>query len=280
MRARRLWGDCQILGNQLSHASARQTINWGRPFQRQTFTFTSRLLEEEGIFYFFNHSSGKHTLNVALGLASAASRGLQACLNGTSGHLARLAFDPHLSSMTEGATVLTTAKMGGKAVAVADNLTSGVVGGPDCTSASAQAAVHLNPAVHGTATLQLTSLSFSNCTIDMGPGVGTLPATVVVNNLPYSMSIGDGSGDPVSLAGVSLTILVSGGSSSCAYASPGPLAGSYDDSTASITFSGSLAFDGGTGSLAAGCPSSALSVPKLTTVADSSQSGSPAVFVN
>jgi len=272
-------GDCQVLGTQLSQASVKQTIKWGQPFKNQKFASTSRLMEEQGIFYFFNHEGGKHTLNGGLGLASASSQALQNCIGGTGGSLGRVAFDPTISLVTEGTTVLTTGSVAGTNVAVGDLLSSGVVGGPNCTSASAQAAVHFNPAVPGTATLQLTSLTFSNCTIDMGPGVGTLPATAVVNNLPYSMSIGDGSGDPATLGVVSLTISVNGGSSSCAYASPASLTGSYDNGTASITFSGSLALSGGTGPLAANCPSSPLNVPSFTSVADSSQSGSPAVFV-
>jgi hypothetical protein len=273
-------GDCQVLGTQLSQASVKQTIKWGKPFQNQEFALTSSLLQDEGIFYFFKHTDSGHKLIVALGLASPSSQALQNCINGTGGPLVSVAFDPTISSMTEGTTVLTTGSVGGTNVAVGDLLSSGVVGGPNCTSASAQAGVHVNPAVPGTATLQLTSFTFSNCTIDMGPGVGTLPSTVVVNNLPYSMSIGDGSGDPATLGVVSLTISVNGGSSSCAYASPASLAGSYDNGTASITFGGSLAFSGGTGPLAANCPSSPLNVPKVTSVADSSQSGSPAVFVN
>ncbi|HXW81276.1 MAG TPA: hypothetical protein VEJ84_17370, partial [Acidimicrobiales bacterium] len=160
-------------------------------------------------------------------------------------------------------------------------LSSGVVGGPNCASASAQAAVDFNPAVPGTATLQVTSLTFSNCTIDMGSAVGTLAATVVVNNLPNSMSIGDSSGDPAILGVMSLTTSVNGGASSCSYASSASLTGSYDNGTASISFTGpSLGFSGGTGPLAPSCPSSQPNISQLTTVADSSQSGSPAVFVN
>jgi hypothetical protein len=273
-------GDCQMLGTQLSQVSGKQTIKWDKPFQKQEFALTSRLLEEEGIFYYFNHGDSGHKLIVALGLASAASEALQNCINGTGGPLVSVAFDPTISSMIEGTTVLTTGSVGGTNVAVGDLLSSGVVGGPNCSSASTQAAVHFNPAVPGTATLQLTSLTFSNCTIDMGPGIGPVPGTVVVNDLPLSMSIGDGSGDPATLGVVSLTVSVSGGSSSCAYASPASLTGSYDNGTASITFSGSLAFSGGTGPLKANCPSSPLNIPKFTSVADSSQPGSPAVFVN
>lgn len=277
---KKIVGECQVLGTQLSQASGTQTIKWGKPFQKQGFSLTSGLLEEEGIYYFFEHDQSGHKLIDSSGLASASSQALQNCIHGTGGPLASVAFDPTISSMTEGTTVLTTGSVGGTNVAVGDLLSSGVVGGPNCTSASAQATVQFNPAVSGTATLQLTSLTFNNCTIDMGPGVGTLAAAVAVNNLPYSMSIGDGSGDPATLGVVSLTISVNGGTSSCPYVSPASLTGSYGNGTAAITFSGSLALTGGTGPLAANCPSSPLNVPTFTPVADSSQSGSPAVFVN
>jgi len=274
-------GDCQVLGTQLQQASTKQTIKWSKQYRETGFTFVSRLMEEEGIYYFFSHSQGKHPLVVSLGLASASSQALQACINGTGGPIDSVAFDPTISEMTEGTTVLTMGNVGGRNVTVGDLLTTAVVGGPNCTSASAQAAVHFNPAMPGTATLQLTSLTFSGCTIDMGPAVGTVPGTVAVNNLPYPMSVGDGSGDPVTLGIVSLTISVQGGSSSCSYASSASLTGTYDNGTASIAFSASsLAFSGGTGPLAPSCPSSQPNISQLTSIADSSQSGSPAVFVN
>ena len=274
-------GDCKVLGSQLTHASTMQTIKWGGSFQEQKLAFTSRLMEEEGIYYFFQHTGGKHTLNVALGVASASSRSLQSCISGAGGRLARLSFDSSISSMTEGTTILTSGTLGGSNVSVGDQLSSHVVGGPNCSSVSAAAAVHFNPAVPGAATAQLTSLSFSSCTIDMGPGVGTVSASVVANHLPYLLTIGDGSGDPATLAGVSVTISVTGSPpSSCTYASPASLTGTYDNSTASITFGGSLSFSAGTGPLAANCPSASLPAPKFTSVADASRSGSPAVFVN
>jgi hypothetical protein len=190
-------------------------------------------------------------------------------------------FDPILSSMTLGTSVLTTASVGGANVAVGDLLTSNVVGGPDCSSASSQAAVGFDPALPGTATLQLTNLTFSNCSVDMGPGVGSLPATVVADGLPYPMSIGDGSGDPATLGAASLTISVNGGSSSCSYALPASLTGTYSNGTDSISFSGSsLAFTGGTGPLAPACSTASLTSPNFTSVEDSSDAGSPAVFVN
>jgi Phage tail baseplate hub (GPD) len=273
-------GDCQLLGTQLSLASLKQKISWSTQYRETTFDFVSRLMEEEGIYYFFNHDNGKHTL-VTLGLTSASSQSLANCIEGTGGPIVSVAFDRTISSMTEGGAVLTTGGVGGTRAAVGDLLSSDVVGGPNCTSANGQAGVQSNPAAPGTATLVLTSLTFGNCTIDMGPGVGALPATVLVNDLPLSMSIGDGSGDPAALGTVSLTISVNGGAASCSYASPASPTGIYDNGTSSVDFSGSvLAFTGGTGSLAANCPSSPMSAPSFISVVDSSQSGSPAVFVN
>jgi Phage tail baseplate hub (GPD) len=273
-------GDCQLLGPQLSQTSSKQTIDWSTQFRKTAFDFVSRLMEEEGIYYFFKHDDGKHTL-VTLGLTSASSRALGNCIAGSGGPLISVAFDRTISSVIDGGTVLTTGGVGGTQVAVGDLLSSNVVGGPNCTSANSEARVESNPAVHGTAILELTSITFTNCTIDMGPGVGTLPAAVLVNGLPWSMSIVDGSGDPASLSIVSLTISVNGGAASCSYAAPASPVGTYDDGTSSINFNGSvLAFTGGTGLLAANCPSSPLKAPSFSSVVDSSQTGSPAVFAN
>jgi len=274
-------GECQVLGTQLSQVSGKQTIKWAEQFQETKFDFSSRLMEQEGIYYFFEHSEGTHPLILALGLGSASSQVLQNCIDGQGSPIDTVAIDPIFASFTEGTTVLTTGSVGGTNVAVGDLLTSPVAGGPDCTSASAQASTDFDPAVPGTATLQLTSLTFNSCTIDMGSAVGTLPASVAVNNLPYAMSIGDGSGDPATVGPMSLTISMNGGSSTCSYASLASVTGSYDNTTSSIVFSGSsLGFSGGTGPLAPNCPSSPLSFPTFTSVADSSQPGSPAVFVN
>jgi hypothetical protein len=273
-------GDCAVLETQLGQASVKQTVKWGTQFRKTTFDFVSRLMEEEGIYYFFEHDQSKHSL-VTLGLTPASSRALENCTKGTGGPLVSVTFDRTISSMTELDTVLTTGGVGGTKVAVGDLLSSHVVGGPNCASASSQSEVLVNPTVPGTAALRLTSLTFNNCTIDMGTGVGTLPAAVAVTNLPLSMSIGDGSGDPAVLGSMSLTVSVNGGLGSCSYATPASLTGTYDNATSSVDLSGSvLAFTGGTGSLSANCPSSPLESPSFTSVVDSSQSGSPAVFAN
>ncbi len=279
-------GACPVFASQLSQAPVTQKIKWGKVNGVQTAVVVGH--EGEEIFtdqfgrlwlVFKGSRSEGEPINVSLALTRGPSEALQKCMTGSGGPISSVAFDPTISFMTEGTTVLTTGSVAGTNVTTGDVLSSRVVGGPACTSASAQAAVDFNPAVPGTATLQLTSLIFSNCSIDMGPGVGTLPATVVVNGLPYSMSLSDGSGDPATLGIVSLTVSVEGGSSSCGYASPTSLTGSYDNGTASITFGGALAFTGGSGPLSTNCPSSPLNVPTFTSVADSSQSGSPAVFV-
>ena len=282
----RVVGACPALASQFSQVSVKQKIKWGGAFQTAVVVgsggeeiFTDKFGRLRVHFKWGRSEGGP--INVSLALATASGQTLRNCMNGSGSPVASVAVDPTLSSMTEGVTVLTTESVGGTNAAVGDVLSSDVVGGPNCTSASAQASVQFNPAVPGTATLQLTSLNFSNCTIDMGPAVGTLPATVVVNNLPYAMSLGDGPGDPATLGTVSLTMSVIGGSSSCSYASSGALTGGYGNGTNSMPFSGSsLAFTGGTGPLAPSCPTSALGLSTFTSVADSSQSGSPAVFVN
>ena len=264
------------------------TVKWGKPFEILKTSLSIQLLTEQagtvmhevGHNFGLNHG-GNGPLNVGVVFASNSAMALQNCLAGSSAPISVISIDSTKSLATLGPTVLTTGSAGGPNAAISDLLTSGVAGGPNCTSGTAQATVQKNPAAPGTATLELTALSFSGCTINMGLVVGTLAATVVANNLPYSMLMGDGAGDPAAMGIVSLTISVMGGSSTCSYASPVALTGSYSNATDSLTFSGSgLAFTGGTGSLSSSCPTGSLSPPILTSVVDSSVSGSPAVFVN
>jgi hypothetical protein len=279
------FNQCSGLGSELSQSSVKQTIKWGPPFQptKVALQVSLEIVNAGTFMHELGHNLGLHhggAVNGALGLTAASAQALQNCSNGIGGPIASVIFDPNISSMTAGTTVLTTGSLGGSNVAVGDLLTSPVVGGPSCTSGNAQAAVQFNPAVLGTAALQLTALTFSNCSIDM-VGVGPLPATVVANDLPSPMSVGDGAGDPATLGLVSLTISVNGGTSSCSYASPAALTGGFTNATNSLMFSGSpIPFTGGTGPLASNCPTSALSLPVLTSVTDSTQSGSPLVFVN
>jgi hypothetical protein len=273
-------GSCRALGSQLPHASMRQTIRWGGNYQTQSFSFASRLLEAAGIYYFFEHSSGSHRLQLALGLASKSSNALQTCFQNKGGPIGRLVIDPVISSMTEGVTVLTTHKVGGTNAQVGDQLSAGVSGGPACTSAAAKLTVQFNPARPGVAMLLLTSVVFSGCSINMGPAVGDLLATVDVHGLSDAMSISDAPGDPAKMGGVSVTISVNSGSSTCVYASAASVSGGFQNGTDAIGFTGSLAYSGGTGSLSADCPSSSLAAISFSLVLDTNQVGSPAVFVN
>ena len=94
VRARRSSGTARCSGPSSRSAAIEQTIEWGKPFKEQRFGLTASLLEEEGIYYFFQHASGKHTLNVGLGLASASSRALQDCIKGMSGRLGEVDVRP------------------------------------------------------------------------------------------------------------------------------------------------------------------------------------------
>jgi hypothetical protein len=273
-------GDCGVLGRQLSNASTEQSIKWGGRILEQSFSMASRLMEQEGIYYFFEHSNKKHTLIDALGLASTSSRALTSCIDGSGHSLARVSFNPIISLVTDGTTVLTTGSLKGANIGFGDQFSAGVSGGPTCGASSSEAVVQRNPTAPGTAALRLESLTYSACTIFMGAAVGTLEATVTANDLPYSMSVGDGSSDPATLGPMSLTIAVNGDTSSCTYTSATPLKGSFDDSTSSITFSGSLALSGAIGPLAAGCPTSPLSAPKFTSIADEGKTPPPRVYVN
>lgn len=51
-------------------ANAKRQRNYCVQYRESDFDFVSRLMEEEGIFYFFKHDNGKHTLHLADSLAA------------------------------------------------------------------------------------------------------------------------------------------------------------------------------------------------------------------
>jgi hypothetical protein len=283
-------GDCPSLPSQLPQVQAKQIIHWGSGFATVKQLLQVQLVREQagtimhelGHNLSLNHGGGDNPapIDADVFFAPAATTALDSCLTGTGSPISMIDIDATKSFVTLGPTVLTTATVGGPDATPGDLITASVVGGPNCTSGSAQATVLTNPAAPGTATLQLTSLTFAACTLDM-LGVGSLPASVTVNGLPDSVTISDALGDPATSGILSITISVMGGTSSCSYASPAALTGGYTNATDSLTFSGSaLAFAGGAGPLGSDCPTSSLTLPVFTSVADSSVSGTPAVFVN
>jgi len=219
-------------------------------------------------------------MDTALFLSPASAQALANCAAGSGGTVSSVVIDSGISALTVGPTVLTAGGLGGTNIPAVDMLSAKVTGGPQCASGSALAAVVKNPAKPGIAQLQLTSMSFTNCTLTLLVD-GVQPATVVVTNLPYGVGIEDSAGDPAVIGSMSLTFVFPGGFGSCSYASSPAFTGSYSNASDSLTFNGSsLAFSGGTGAFGSECPTSSLTLPSLIAVVDSSQNGSPAVFVN
>jgi hypothetical protein len=277
-------GDCQTIVSQFSQAAIKQTIRWGHPFLQTKVVgggeeiFTDKFGRIKVRFKWDRSDGGP--VNVALALSQTSSQALTNCINGTGASLTNVAFDPTISSMTGGTAVLTTGSLGGANVNVGDTLSASVTGGPQCASGSAQTAVVSNPARPGVALLQLTSMSFSNCTLTLLVD-GVQSASVVVDSLPYPLSIGDGVGDPATMGIMSLTFVFPGGNGSCTYASAAASTGGYSNASDSLTFGGSgLGLTGGTGAFGSECPTTSLTLPSLTAVVDVNQSGSPAVYVN
>jgi hypothetical protein len=202
---------------------------------------------------------------------------------------------PTASASAATPDVLTYGSVGGGNVAVGDVLTAGLASGTtatfyssttgtsgvSCTASSFGATVTANPAAPGTVTESLTSQTFSGCTTNV---VGTTGVqSITVNNLPYTVSVSDASGDPVTVSGTSSspikTTVVLGtilGTITCVYTGP-----SFTGS-ASATAS-SLSFTNQTFTLQSGsslCFSTAYFSANYAPIADSGQTGSPSVYVN
>ncbi|WP_320065435.1 Tat pathway signal sequence domain protein [Micromonospora sp. RTGN7] len=153
------------------------------------------------------------------------------------------AADPSLAS-----NVLTTGSAGGTAVAVGDTLQANLqassfatfyssatgTSGVKCAASAFTAKVLTNPIKPGTATESLTGQTFGTCTTNV---IGTLGVnSVVINNLPYSVSVT--SAGVVTLTGsiqstVSLRTLL--GNITCVYKASS-ITGAAANATTSIAF--------------------------------------------
>ncbi len=187
--------------------------------------------------------------------------------------------------------VLTTGSVGGANVAVGDTLQAGLTSGTTatffdasgkgvtCTSAVFTASVTDNPAAPGVATESVTALSFSGCKSNIA-GV-TSVKSITIDNLPYSGAVDDSS-DTITISGsvhATISLGLVIGGATCKYTGP-----SGGVSGAVSTADGSLAFSNqafarDTGSWA-GCPSPENFTATFGPVLDTSVTGSPAVYVN
>ncbi|MFE7861032.1 Tat pathway signal sequence domain protein [Streptomyces sp. NPDC101209] len=206
--------------------------------------------------------------------------------------LTTLALLPATAASADG-SVLTYGSAGGNAVSVGDVLTSSLASGTKatlatssggssgitCTGSTLSATVTDNPAAPGTATESATSQTFSGCSSNVFGVTGV--RSITVNGLPYTTSAAsDGTVTVTPAAGgtIQTTVVLSTllGSVTCVYQAPS-LAAVSSNSDNSLSFS-NQAFSkvSGSGLCAANGYFSASYAP----IADSSVSGSPAVFTN
>ncbi|MFE4369036.1 Tat pathway signal sequence domain protein [Streptomyces sp. NPDC056835] len=189
--------------------------------------------------------------------------------------------------------VLTYGSAAGPAVAVGDVFTSSLSGGASvairttaggstgitCTTSQFTATVTGNPAAPGTATESLTAHTFGGCTSNILGTTGVQGITV--DRLPYNttvtsggpLTVGAGAAGAVQTT-VKLNTLL--GLTTCVYTSTG-LSGATSNTDNSITFANQL-FSKSSGP--ATCPGSSYFSAKYGPVKDTSQSGSPSVFIN
>lgn len=114
-------------------------------------------------------------------------------------------------------TVLTNGSTGGAAVEVGDTLTAGLAEGTSatffdstdgdtgvtCATSSFSATVETNPVAPGTATGSLDALTLTDCTASI---FGVSGVSISVENLPHSMAVSSGEGNPVAISGEGMRI--------------------------------------------------------------------------
>ena len=161
--------------------------------------------------------------------------------------------------------VLRTGSVSGPAVSVGDVLTetislSSVDGVIRCPQGTAQETVTSNPTAPGTAQLSLVAFSPTDCTY------AGFPLSLVAQNLPTTLSVSDGTGNPV------LTGPIQVSEAFCTGYSPG-LSGSWSNTANAMTFT-----DQFFSVISGGCAGVAFNVT-LGSIVDSTVNGSPEVFV-
>lgn len=198
------------------------------------------------------------------------------------------------SAAAQDTAVLTTGSAGGTAAAVGDVLTAPLAtgtaatlyssatgtSGVSCSTSQFTATVTDNPASSGTATESVTGHTFADCTSNV---LGTLSVkSVTVNNLPYVTTVtSDGvvtvtpssSDAPIQTTVVMSTLL---GTITCVYRADS-ISGTSSNTDNSINFT-SQPFTKYSGSSL--CFSAGYFTAKYAPVSDTTQTGSPAVFVN
>ncbi|MFI6848952.1 Tat pathway signal sequence domain protein [Kitasatospora sp. NBC_00085] len=192
--------------------------------------------------------------------------------------------------------VLTAGSAGGTAVAAGDVLAAPLAAstratfystatsttGVTCAASQLSATVLGNPAAPGTATESLAGLTFGSCTSNV-TGV-TSVRSLTVGNLPHGIAVDDGPGLPVTLtAGAAGPIQATAvlntwfGTITCTYQLSGAFTGNADNTAHSLGFRNEhFAKSGGSGL----CPADGYFSAAYGPVTDTTQPGSPAVYVN
>lgn len=174
-----------------------------------------------------------------------------------------------------GAVLKSGLKTGTKATFFSPGTTMGVI----CGKAAQTGKVTKNPPKPGTATGSLTAQSFSSCTSNV-PGV-TSVKSVTVLNLPYSVTVSDAAGFPVTVSKstkLSTKIVVNTviGTIACTF-SAAKIAGNASNTGNVVTFKNQV-FTKSAGP--SQCPAKGSFSATFGPVIDSSVTGSPHVFVN
>lgn len=198
--------------------------------------------------------------------------------------------------ITDAAAVLTTDSAGTTAVAVGDALVAPLVAntsatfystatsttGVTCATSQLSATVLTNPAAPGTATESFTGLTFDSCTANV-TGV-TNVESLTVGNLPFTLSVDDGAGLPLTLAGgaagpiqASAVLDTWFGTITCTYQLSGAFTGNADNGAHSLTFTNEHFAKSDGSSL---CPGDGYFSATFGPVTDTTAAGSPAVTVN
>lgn len=194
---------------------------------------------------------------------------------------------------TAAGNVLTTGSATGPAVAIGDVLsaslpigtkariatTQGGSTGITCNTSAFTATVKGNPAAPGTATETATAHTLSSCTTNIIGATGV--QSITVNNLPYGTAVVSGGALTVTAGAagpIQTTLKINSilGLMTCVYRA-GSLTATPSNTDNSLTFTDQLftkASGPGT------CPANGYFSAKYGPVLDTSQAGSPAVFVN
>jgi hypothetical protein len=192
--------------------------------------------------------------------------------------------------------VLTADSAGGTALAAGDALAAPLTAntsatfystatsttGVTCATSQLGATVLTNPAAPGTATESLTGLTFDSCTSNVTGVISVQSLTV--DTLPYGVTVDDGTGLPVTLTGgsagpIQATAVLNSwfGTITCTYQLSGTFTGTADNTAHSLTFTDEhFAKSGGSGL----CPADGYFSASYGPVADTTQAGGPAVYVN